>query len=62
MSKVYSPDYALACSALTSIGNHSDDRVNVWHGATVPAYVCGFHAAQLDSRAYATMRSAGTIA
>lgn len=62
MQNAYSPDYALACSALTTIGNHSDDRVNVWHGAETPAYVCGFHATQLDARAYATMRDAGVIA
>jgi hypothetical protein len=62
MKDPYLPDYALACSALTTTGNHSDDRVNVWHGTDKPAYVCGFHASQLDARAYATMRDAGVIA
>jgi hypothetical protein len=55
-------DTALACSALTATGNHSDDRVIVWHGASVPARLCGWHASQLDSHAYATMREAGVIA
>ena len=59
MNDPYSPDYALACSALW--GSHSDDRTNVWHGAGSPAYLCGRHAAHLTPADYVTMRRAGTI-
>lgn len=31
----------LDCSGLW--GNHSDDRVTVWHGTTTPAHMCGRH-------------------
>jgi hypothetical protein len=27
----------------TQEGNHSRDVLQVWHGATTPTYVCGYH-------------------
>ncbi len=59
MNDPYSPDYALTCSAL--FGSHSDDRVNVWHGAKKPAYMCGRHAAYVTPADWGIMRAAGVI-
>ena len=46
-------------------GNHSDDRVVVFHGHTEPAILCGFHASEewsADALAYVTnARKAGLL-
>lgn len=28
---------------IANTDNHSDDMIELWHGATEPIHVCGFH-------------------